>query len=349
MIRQIPKPISGGLILSYKCQASCRHCIYACSPGWDADWMSVEDLELTLSQLAGKILSAPAGPRATALNYGLHFTGGEPFLNFDLLCRAVETAERLKIPSTFVETNCFWATDDRTPKEKLKLLKSKGMKGIMISVNPFYLEYVPFERTERAVRIGFDVFGGTVMVYQLEYYRRFSQWGFRDRVPFDAYLEREGRGNFARQVEFFVMGRAAYGLRGIIGEVTPARPPEAFFGDSCMPTFLRSIHNHFDNYGNYVPGFCGGISLGDCRRLDDLLKEGIETEQHPVLGYLIDDDLRGLFSFARERGYESLAGGYFSKCHLCTDVRKHLALTGEFRELRPLQFYEHLQDKTTDG
>ena len=34
---KIPPPTSGGLLLSYKCQARCRHCIYACSPEWKAD------------------------------------------------------------------------------------------------------------------------------------------------------------------------------------------------------------------------------------------------------------------------------------------------------------------------
>jgi hypothetical protein len=36
---------------------------------------------------------------------------------------------------------------------------------------------------------------------------------------------------------------------------------------SCSPPFLREWHNHFDNYGNYMPGFCGGISFWNCRNL----------------------------------------------------------------------------------
>ena len=40
----IPAPISGGLMLSYKCTAACQHCMYACSPKWDADWISPADL-----------------------------------------------------------------------------------------------------------------------------------------------------------------------------------------------------------------------------------------------------------------------------------------------------------------
>jgi len=52
-IKQIPKPVSGGLILSYTCSAECRHCIYACSQKWPADWILLEDLEKILRQLSG--------------------------------------------------------------------------------------------------------------------------------------------------------------------------------------------------------------------------------------------------------------------------------------------------------
>jgi hypothetical protein len=343
MTKQIPKPISGGLILSYKCSAECRHCIYACSPKWNADWISQEDLEKILAQLAGKILSNTYGPSTIGLNHGLHFTGGEPFLNFKLLCKAVDISTKFKIPSTFVETNCFWCIDDNSTKEKLKLLKKKGLKGIMVSVNPFYLEYVPFERTERAIRISLEVFGRNVMVYQLEYYRRFKEWKVKDRVSFEDYLNLEKKEYFARNVEFFIMGRAAYKLKNILEEFYPRYQPEDLFNKPCVTPFLRSWHNHFDNYGNYIPGYCGGISLGDCRELDNLLKEGVDTEQYPVLGFLIDEDFKGFYQFAKDFGYIESRDGYFSKCHLCMDIRKHLISKKNFKELRPKEFYLYLE------
>src|SRR3989337_667400 len=219
-VREIPRPTSGGLILSYKCSAECRHCIYACSQRWNADCISEEDLEKILSQLSGKIVSSLYGPKPTSL-------------------------------------------DDATTKEKLRLLKKKGLRGIMISVNPFYLEYVPFEKTERAIRIALEVFGRNTMVYQLEYYTRFVQMGIKDKVPFEEYLKMEKREDLLRNVEFFVMGRAPYRLRDVLKEYCNQYPASHFFSQECMTPFLRAWHNHFDNYGNYIPGFCGGISFGD--------------------------------------------------------------------------------------
>jgi hypothetical protein len=180
--------------------------MYACSAKWKADWISKADLEKILSQLAGKILPSPYGPENIGLSHGLHFTGGEPFLNFELLCNALEIASGFDIPSVFVETNCFWCTNDETTREKLLTLRGKGLKGIMISVNPFYLEYVPFERTERAVRIGTELFGYNAIVYQVEYYRRFKALGIQDKVSFDKYLQLENRTDFARNTEFFRTG-----------------------------------------------------------------------------------------------------------------------------------------------
>ncbi len=342
MIKNIPRPISGGIILSYKCSAECRHCIYACSQKWNPDWISKSDLEIILSRLSGKIISSPYGPNRISLNYGLHFTGGEPFLNFDLLCTAVEIADKLKIPSIFVETNCFWASDDNITKEKLKLLKKKGLKGIMISVNPFYLEFIPFDRTERAIKWSLDIFGHNTIVYQIEYYRRFKEWGIKDKVSFEEYVRLERREDFLKNVEFLMMGRAPYRLNNILRNFFKKYPAETFFNEECITSFLTSFHNHFDNYRNFIPGFCGGISLGDCKELDHLIQIGIETEYYPILGFLIDNNFEEFLNFAKDYGYVESEDGYFSKCHLCIDIRRYLIQKGDFKELKPREFYEHL-------
>jgi len=313
--------------------------MYACSPNWSSDWISEEDLARILKQLSGKINPSPYGSDKVSLNYGLHLTGGEPFLNFKLLLKAVEIANELRIPSTFVETNCYWSANDENTKEKLALLKSKGLKGILISVNPFYLEYVPFDRTERAIRISQELFPGNVMVYQVEYYLQFRELGIQKVLPLDEYLKMVELNDLQRRVELFLTGRAAYKLK----DLYPKYKASYFFDKPCQPHFLRSWHNHVDNYGNYLPGYCGGISLGDARNLDLICEEGIDADSHPILNFLTAADFEGLFQFATgDFGYEEKLEGYVSKCHLCLDIRKHLAKEG-FEELAPKEFYSHLK------
>lgn len=313
--------------------------MYGCSPDWTANWIHEDDLTSILTQLAGKIKPSPRGPHKVSLNYGLHFTGGEPFLNFELLLKAVEIAEKLQIPSTFVETNCYWCTSDTVTREKLRLLKGKGLKGILISVNPFFLEFVPFERTERAVRISQEVFGDNVMIYQLTYYRIFKEMGVKGKILVEDFLRSESGKDLTWRVEIFLTGRGAYRLR----KFYPSYPADYFFDQPCQPPLLRNWHNHFDNFGNYLPGYCGGISLGDCRNLNHLLKEGIDPEQNPILKTLILQDVKGLFYLARDFGYRQSPDGYISKCHLCLDLRKYLASRKRFKELQPEEFYLHVE------
>jgi hypothetical protein len=311
--------------------------MYACAPQWTEGWISIEDLDAILEQLSRTIEASPGGPDQISLNHGLHISGGEPFLNFDLLCRAVQKASELGVPSIFVETNGFWAREAEETTQKLLILKERGLRGIMVSVNPFYLEYVPFERTERAITASVDVFGEGAFVYQLGYYYEFKKMGIQGTLTFDEYLEKAGTRSFIATAEFFVMGRAAYKID--LQRFFERREAQRFFGQPCVPTFLRGWHNHFDNYGNYVPGYCGGLSLGDVRHLGRLLEEGLSREKFPILDRISRNDFEGLLSVARDYGYREHREGYFSKCHLCVDLRKHLAQEGDFEELGPKEFY----------
>jgi hypothetical protein len=92
-----------------------------------------------------------------------------------------------------------------------------------------------------------------------------------------------------------------------------------------------------------MPGYCGGISLGSWFELDRLLEEGIDLQNRPVLKFLVDQDMQGLFNFASDRGYPKLSNGYVSKCHLCLDIRKFLVTTGDYAELQPTEFYDQLK------
>ncbi|MEM2941141.1 MAG: radical SAM protein [Thermoproteota archaeon] len=333
----IPEPISAGLILSYKCGGTCKHCMYACSPFWRADWLTKNDVELILKQLAPRIKPSPYGREDVSVNHGLHFTGGEPFLNFNLLLDAVKIANRLKIPSTFVETNCFWCTSEEHVKEKLTVLKEAGLKGILISVNPFILEQVPFEQTERAIRIGREVFGENAMIYQETYYRRFKSLNIKGTLTLEKYLEKDKEA--LRYAELLPMGRACYKLKNLFVK----HPAEEFFNESCIRELTRNWHIHIDNYFNYMTGYCGGISLGDARDISSLT-QGITLQDKPILRALTTS-IRSLYDFAvKEFSYKEKDEGYISKCHLCIDIRRHIVQqTDRLKELQPRELYEYLE------
>ena len=355
---KVPEPVSAGIMLSYRCSGECKHCMYACSLEWGGGWISEGDLEKVLKNLSGRIRGPPSeawygitadtdvnmemgGGMGIGINYGIHLTGGEPFLNFDLLLKATRKLKEYRFPSTFVETNSFWCVDERTAMEKLLLLKGAGLHGMLVSVNPFVVEHVPFERIERAVRIGREVFGENVLVYQEYFYNLFSRMELRGTLPFEEYLRLAGIRSLYH-VELIPMGRAVYRLQGVLGKLYGRRRAEDFFGESCLEELTRPWHVHIDNYCNYMAGYCGGLSLGDARDLDSICA-GVNLEERPVLGALVED-IRTLYEMGVEEfGYRELEEGYVSKCHLCLDLRRHIVKkTARFKELSPREFYDHL-------
>lgn len=335
-ILRIPEPYSAGILLSYRCTGACRHCMYACSPRWDADWLDEDSAKTILSALSQAMRGKYPDPGEIGVNDGVHFTGGEPFLNFDLLLELTDMAHRLEIPTTFVETNGFWATSDRAARQRLGGLKDAGLDGILISANPFILEYVPFERTKRAARISQEVFDTrNVIVYQPFFYNQFQRLGINGTMRFERYLEVGGHG--LRHVELFANGRVPYKLSHLYENY----PAERFYGSSCRRELIRDWHVHIDNKCHYIPGYCGGLSLGNARDLE-ALTSGIDLDRYPVLSALLAD-LEELLVLGREFGYRERVG-YISKCHLCVDIRRHLAAHGDFQELKPEGFYRHLEN-----
>lgn len=338
---KISPPASLGLILSYKCNISCRYCIYACSPKWKSDWIDMQDAEVILSELSQTLKKFPyLGQNQISFSYGLHFTGGEPFLNYKLLLELTKIAYKLNIPLPFVETNCFWAKDSRTAQEKLKKLKEAGLAGILISINPFNIENIAFDRIENAYEAGLKVFGNNTIVYQKYYMDFFKSIGLKGKLSFDDFLKKINLKDLYNHIELLPMGRTAYVLEGLFAKYEARE----FFGQNCYSELSRNWHVHIDNYRNYIPGFCAGITLGDALELPRMYKEGINLEKYPILKALIND-IEKLYKFALEYEYAPLNSGYISKCHLCVDIRKYLVEKGfKFEELKPLDYYSHLLD-----
>jgi hypothetical protein len=150
------------------------------------------------------------------------------------------------------------------------------------------------------------------------------------------YVEKAGLGSFD-YAEMIPMGRFPYKL----GRLFKRQKAESFFGQSCEARLASPYHIHIDNYGNYMGGFCGGISLDDAHDLS-LIFRGIDLDERPVLKALVAG-IEELYKLGQEFGYEDLSEGYVSVCHLCTDIRKHIVQqTEEFDELRPKSIYTHI-------
>jgi hypothetical protein len=181
------------------------------------------------------------------------------------------------------------------------------------------------------------------MLYQSQYLELLQRFGVEHPTPLSRYTDEFGRDGAYRLLwqGFGVIsgGRSGFAL----GHLVNKHPAEAFARESCASTLLYADHSHFDLYGNYVPGYCGGIAVGDWRQLPQVLDD-FQAKRYPSLvEILITRGPWGLVELAQdEYGYEPAVEGYTGKCHLCVDVRRHLIEAGDYAELRPREFYEHI-------
>lgn len=330
---KIPPFTSGGLILSYKCSSSCRHCIYASTPRWK-DWMSEDDVAHYMDQI-----------REFAPNqHGIHLAGGEPFLNFDLTLRAVELSVEHRVSLQYVETNADWCEDDELTAYQMNLLRESGLPAILISVSPFHNEFTPFERTDRAIKIAREIYGPyNVLVYTSYFYEQLQDYNPHQKMPLNRYLNTIGHKEAAQSfIEHFGLipsGRAASRLNFLYEK----KPAEAFFNNNCMAEFTNPEHIHIDPYGNYIASFCAGISLGNARMLNTIFS-GIDLQARPIIEILATSGVEGLLRLAQDQfDFQVSAEGYIAKCHLCQDIRAHIVQrTDQFEELAPVEYYQYL-------
>ena len=279
---------------------------------------------------------------------GFHLGGGEPFLDFDKLLRVQRLATEFGIPIEYVETNVGWCTSEEIANERFTQLKDAGLRCVLISSSPFHAEYIPLSRIITAVKVGYEVFGPNgVILWIPEFYRQLSEIRTDGLISLDEYIEHVGKG-VAR-----VMLRSEYSLitGGRIGyelaDLYERGPAECCQNDQCKPELLESGHVHFDPYGNLIPSFCAGISLGDARDLESLMNN-LDLNRLPIVQVLAESGPYALYEFAvRELGYQPLKKGYVGKCHLCVDVRRWIkSVTDEFAELATAEYYDQLGKRT---
>jgi len=157
-------PQYSGIIMNYICTAECRHCMFLSSPSCPKNFITPE-----MSEHLASVLEK-AGTSS------VHIGGGEPFINFSALCSLICALNRYGIGVDYIETNAFWTKEEPIIRERLSKLKSLGVTTIMVSVDPFHIEFVPLERPIRLCQImndmGFDYF-----IWQDRYLRRFLRLG----------------------------------------------------------------------------------------------------------------------------------------------------------------------------
>jgi hypothetical protein len=272
-----------------------------------------------------------------------HITGGESFLNFPLLLYTVKVAAELGIPR-YVETNAGWCVNEELVGKRFTALREAGLHAVLISCSPFHAVTIPLKRTLLAIQKAEEIFGPQgVVIYLPRWINLLVKFGLEDPIPLERYLQEygiQGAGKlFWEGYGLISGGRSGYRL----GQYANKYRATEFQRDHCKREILYAHHSHFDLYGNYISGFCGGLAIGSWRNLYQMLEDFITGRYPPLTSILIESGPYGLFELAvREYGYTHNEDGYVGKCHLCVDVRRHIVNREETPELKPEMFYRML-------
>ena len=313
---------SGGVITTYHCTARCAHCLYAASPEREEDYMSQETAREVFAALKS------AGVKS------VHIGGGEPLLDPDGLYAVLKAAVFEKIRVEYVETNASWYVNDKKTKEVLKNLLHHNVHTLLISVDPFHNEYVPFSKVKRLIGVC-EVSGMGVFSWQMKYYKSVAGMG-KGRHTLEEYEAKYGQG-FIKDV------LAGYGLTvngralALLGKYFGKNKLETVLNASCRE--LQSTgHFHADLYQKYIPPGCAGLGID----LEDI-GQPLEKDKYPLITLLYEQGTNGLLDFAVKKGF-SAQDEYFNKCDLCLDIRKYLLENApdDYPEITPEGFYHSL-------
>ena len=230
----------GGVIVTYKCTAACLHCCYSSSPQREGAYISGEMSDEIF------FLLNKTGCRS------VHIGGGEPFINFEGLLEVCLSAQKNNVSIDYIETNASWFTDEAAVSLKLKKLKSAGADCLLISLDPFHNEFVPYSKIKNLLKCcGKNNFG--TFLWQSKFERLVRRLDENKTHTLAEYTEKFGPDFIKNTAETYGLGYNGRALRILAG--SPKQNAEYFLGlnDKCADS-LRSLHHfHVDLNGDFIP------------------------------------------------------------------------------------------------
>jgi len=297
------------LLFTYRCTLSCKHCCFYCSPRRPPVRTTLSDAVEWLGQLH-------------QTDRVIHIAGGEAMMYWDELLAICREAGRRNVAPHFIETNATFATSDALTRDRLVRLRDAGVRGLLISADPYHQRLCPPERRHRCRRIAVEVFGETNVAA--------AALDLGDLAELRAVGRDDARlGDWTRRHPPLLSGRAGDELTCYFETRSPEDLLDPMWHGGAGVRHCRQELDpetmweiHVDPHGNLQT--CCLIVVGDIRRrsLPEAMRSGFR-EWSPIVDTAYETGPLGLLRLAEERGYVR-SDGYAQKCGLCWEVRKFL-------------------------
>jgi hypothetical protein len=288
------------LLLTYQCNYECDHCFVWSSPQ-QSGTMRLRTIREILRQ----------AEELGTVDW-IYFEGGEPFLCYGALRRAVEMAAEKGFRVGLV-SNAYWATDRDDAEEWLRPLAGR-LQDLSVSSDLYHSDQLSSPEADYA-RAAAEALGIPIGVICIAQPEATDPAAARGQLP---------------------IGESAVMYRGrAVEKLAPSaqRQPWSRF-DACPHEDLREPGRvHVDPFGEVH--ICQGISLGNVLRtpLREIC-ERYEPDSDPITGPILAG---GPAELVRRYALEH-AEGYADACHLCYEAR--CALRSRFpASLTPGQMY----------
>ena len=304
-----------GLMLTYKCSASCKFCYYNCSP------ISGGLMPIETAIFSWKSLIDLAGDEAS-----VHITGGEPFLYFDHMAELVTRAKDMGLGGfDLIETNGSWATDENIITDRINILDAAGMSKLRVSWDMFHAEFIDQANVELLVKTAIKMLGADRVQVKWEKYLQNPVKSCQiSAEELSKQYKLVGAGEYCR-----FTGRAG----GELAELVADKTVEDIAENKRSCSFLGAKGVHIDPFGNVFSGLCSGMIIGNVndKPLAEIWKN-FDPERKEFFEILFKHSPAGLVNKAVEMGYH-VKDAYAGKCHLCSDLRLFFFDNKQFRPI----------------
>lgn len=125
------------VLLSFRCNATCSHCITSSSP--------------RIKELMGTDVAKRIIKECSDLGYTYCvLSGGEALLYYDTVRELLAYGSSLGLTMN-IETNCFWATNPKTAEDKLHELMKCGLSSALFSTDVYHQSFISVNKVINAV------------------------------------------------------------------------------------------------------------------------------------------------------------------------------------------------------